>query len=196
MHSAAIKNRNRIKWIFVILLLFFCACSVKKNYKVLSIFFDGVPNPNQPKKTEAKKTENGSPVNGINGAAAETPQVVMLSRHPDFVEKNCKECHDIAKANLLKGKGRQLCFSCHDESDFGGVYVHGPIAGGGCTTCHLPHESQYESLLKNTGSQMCLDCHMQGDLSKIESHEEKEGRTCVQCHLPHAAGNRFFLKKQ
>ncbi len=178
------------------MLLFLCACSVKKNYKVLSVFFDGVPNPEEKKKTAVAKAENGTPINSTGKTGRPEVKEVIRSSHPDFAERECKECHNIARANLLKGKGRLLCFSCHDKSEFGGVYVHGPIAGGGCSTCHLPHESKYESLLKNTGDQMCLDCHTPGDLTKIEPHEEKEGRTCVQCHLPHTAGNRFFLKEQ
>lgn len=187
MRSALIKN----KWILIFLILFLTACSVKKNYKILSLVFDGVPKPGSEKKVvpekQAQKPGEIRPKREV---------IVMLSAHPAFKERKCGDCHDTGRANLLKKQRNDICYSCHKKEKFVGDYLHGPIAVGECLTCHLPHESKYERLLKGKDNKACFDCHDKADLTPIKEHKEKKDRTCLQCHLPHAANNKFFLRKK
>ncbi|MCK5056288.1 MAG: hypothetical protein KAT34_06510 [Candidatus Aminicenantes bacterium] len=187
MRSAAIGN----KWILLFLFFLLTACSVKKNYKILSLVFDGVPKPGSEKKIiPANQPQKPGEIK------REREVTVMLSSHPAFKERKCGDCHDTGRANLLKKERNDICYSCHKKEKFAGDYLHGPIAVGECLTCHLPHESKYERLLKSKDKKACFDCHDEADLTKIEQHEEKEDRTCLSCHLPHAANNKFFLRKK
>ena len=188
MHLANTKN----KYLFVIILsilIVMIGCSVKKHYKTLSIFFDGVPKPGSEKKQEEIKELSRKKT------TQQRKIVEMVSRHPAFVERKCQECHNTRAVNFLQMKERVFCFKCHDRDDFAGAYVHGPVVGGGCLVCHLPHESQYKNLLKVQDSQMCFECHDKSDLTHKEclNNNEEEGKTCTGCHDPHTGDNRFFL---
>lgn len=168
-------------------------CSVKKNHKILSFFFDGVPKPGEEttKEKEADKTTTRSQV--PKKPETTTKLVKMVSRHPPYVERECKECHQVKSLTFLRNQKDALCFTCHDRDDFQGTYLHGPAAVGACLACHLPHESKYKSLLKLEGAALCFNCHHQEDLAPIEPHDRSKKNRCTQCHNPHAADNRFFL---
>ena len=189
MHLANTSSKYLSIIILSIFVVMMMGCSVKKHYKTLSIFFDGVPNPEAQKKEEEKKALS----------LKERPQpqktVKMVSQHPAFVERKCNECHNTRAKNFLQMKTRVFCFKCHDRDEFDEAYVHGPVVGGGCLVCHLPHESQYKYLLKVEDSQMCFECHDRRDLVDIEPHRKSEGRKeiCTRCHSPHSGDNRFFL---
>ena len=162
MHSAATGN----KWVLLFLFFFLIACSVnKKNYKILSVIFDGVPKPTSEKKAAPEK----QPLN-VSAVKPAVEMAVMLSTHPAFAERNCGDCHDTGRANLLKKERNDICFSCHKKEKFTGNYLHGPVAVGECLTCHLPHESKHERLLKSKDNKACFVCHDQDDLTEIKQH--------------------------
>lgn len=165
-------------------------CSVKKNHKVLSFFFDGVPKPGvhveEVKKTTAHDAPKKTRLKPENWVKIE-------SRHPAHTERKCTECHNIKSLTFLKEKKDRLCFTCHKQEKFGGDYLHGPVAVGACLACHLPHESKYKRLLKLDVPRLCIECHVSWDTRDVKAHTKE--KACTQCHNPHAGDNRFLLKQ-
>jgi predicted CXXCH cytochrome family protein len=181
------------KYFLLLLVLCILGCTVtEKRYKVLRIFFDGVPDPSQVKEeTVPSETTGAAPKQ-----RKEIIRVPMKSRHPDFVARDCSKCHNQASANYLNTKRDKICFSCHDSSDFQGKYLHGPMAAGDCLACHLPHESKYLNLLKAESAEMCFECHLREDIAANQVHEDVdlEKGMCTECHSPHASEDRLFLR--
>jgi len=185
---------NRV--LLFLLLLMTLSCSVtEKRYKVLKIFFDGVPDPNA--KVEQAETKV-APQAQTAAPAQRQPIKVIKSSHPDFAARECSKCHNKSASNFLKVKKEKICFTCHDSSDFKGEFVHGPVAVGACLTCHFPHESENESLLRQKDARLCLQCHLGEDVARNPLHQFKdadpEKEVCTRCHFPHVSGARFFLK--
>lgn len=193
MRSGSIVNK-----VVPVLLLVMAAAAVnctvtEKRYKVLKIFFDGVPDPNARQEASSKRQEQSS---GQKEKPGQQEWVKIESRHPDFYKRNCEKCHNRTVSNFLRTSREKFCFTCHDKNDFQGEYLHGPVAAGGCLACHLPHQSKHKYLLKETDAKMCLVCHMKEDvaLNPVHSGVDFEKGKCTQCHYPHAAASRFFLK--
>jgi predicted CXXCH cytochrome family protein len=152
-------------------------CSVRKNYKTLSFFFDGVPDPNVP-----VRASTGSP----SAAAGSNNQVaaVKMYRHKPYAEGKCDECHLADKKQLVTVKA-ELCIKCHAPAVNQYPVMHAPVAIGQCLWCHEPHESDSPRLLKTTAPQLCLQCH---DLellpSDIKPHQSDQAN-CLACHTGH-----------
>ncbi|MCJ7581751.1 MAG: cytochrome c3 family protein [Candidatus Aminicenantes bacterium] len=173
---------------FALVLLLSCSPSV------LRVFFDGVPDPAE----EIQKEERPVLIQrkpGVTSTAVKEPGTGMKSRHEDYVQKRCSNCHNVSSPTYLKEEKRKLCFTCHKEEEYTGPFVHGPVAVGTCTGCHLPHQSQYESLLKNTGRALCMSCHRE-DQIQSEVHEIGSIEDCSSCHLPHVSDNRYFIRQK
>lgn len=201
MRSAPIVSK------YLLFLLLLCTLTValctlnctvtEKRYKVLRVFFDGVPDPSLEKEKEEAAASQAAEAAPAAAARKVKPQFVpMKSRHPDFADRNCSKCHDQSSANYLNTKRDKICFSCHDSSDFQGRYLHGPTAVGECLACHLPHESRHERLLRAESAVMCFECHLREDVAANEVHEDVdlEKGMCTECHSPHASEDRLFLK--
>jgi predicted CXXCH cytochrome family protein len=182
------RNKTLFLIIIIILIVNWSGCSVKKNYKVLTFFFDGVPDPEKERKTTHKQI----PVkNGKNKAPREV--IILKSKHPDFVSNQCNKCHDKSATNYLITDEKKLCFTCHKSTEFSGGFVHGPVAVNSCLFCHFPHESKNESLLKKATDHMCFECHKKEDQHSLS---DKNKGNCTHCHNPHTGKNRFFLKNK
>lgn len=181
------------KYFLFLLLLCTLNCTVtEKRYKVLQVFFDGVPDPSQVKEeTVPSQTAGAAPQQRIKPIAPP-----MKSRHPDFAVRNCSKCHNQSSANYLNTKRDKICFTCHDSSDFQGRYLHGPMAVSDCLACHLPHESKYQHLLRAESAKLCFECHLREDIAANEVHEDVdlEQGMCTECHSPHSSEDRLFLK--
>ena len=154
----------------------------------------------------------------------------------------CTTCHRPHGSNntmLLARDGDRLCLGCHDKdvtandgrtlasvSDRidGGATVHGPVASGGCTTCHSPHGAEntrllvaaypagfYSPLAEHT-YELCFGCHdrslltadpagdatgfRDGDTNLHAVHVNRErGRTCRACHDPHASNLPCLIRE-
>lgn len=185
---------TRVLLLFLVLMTIQCSIT-EKRYKVLKIFFDGVPDP------KAKAGQEETPPHTQEkaaGPAQRQPVKVIKSSHPDFANRECNKCHNKSASNFLKTKKDKVCFTCHDSSDFKGEFAHGPVAVSDCLTCHFPHESEYESLLRQKDARLCLECHLGEDVARNPLHKFKdadmEKETCTRCHFPHVSGTRFFLK--
>lgn len=171
-------------------------CSVKKNYKLLNFFFDGVPTA---KEIEARKHQDEAgkqegAVRKKNRAAPGETWVKIQSRHPDFFKNICNNCHDRTSNNFLKADKKEICFTCHKQEKFEGPFVHGPVAVKQCLSCHFPHESQYKKLLRAKDADLCYLCHKQDQISPPQSCDR--GKECTSCHDAHVGDNRYFVKNK
>jgi len=198
MRSVPIKSRG----ILVLAgILFLCACTPEKKYRVLSFFFDGVPNTAVRSKltdntiggtdkrisTDAAKTGRGQ-----QRARGEVDREVYKSQHPPYIKRKCSSCHDRTSSNMLTASKARLCFKCHARSQFQGPLVHGPVAGGACLMCHLPHNSKLMHLLSKPSPALCLQCH---EAACFPAREHTDGGTdCLKCHLPHVGKDPMFLR--
>ena len=119
-------------------------CSTAKHHRVLSFFFDGVPDP------QAAVVSTGPEVQAAVGR-----QLVRPGEHGPFAAKLCDGCHDSKATNALVAPIEQLCVRCH-ELGATQAYVHGPLASGGCLVCHDPHRSANRFLLVSASDGFCL----------------------------------------
>jgi len=177
--------KNDISFILIILALsFLVSCS----HKVLSVFFDGVPESNDSVKIVVKKS---SPKTDslLTTQLAVNPAGLENSTHPPFQNKKCSLCHDQNTKGKLQMPQPGLCYVCHDDFNLNFKYVHGPVAGGYCTSCHNPHKSEFKKLLLRQGQELCLYCHDSKQVFKLASHENIGNTDCITCHNPHG-GNK------
>ena len=186
-------GRIRPVYLFMALLFIISGCSAGYRYRVLSFFFDGVPQPVsivtvQPADS-LQPADSAAAV--LAGAAPAEPQLVI---HPPYKERDCVACHDESKASKEPKTMPGLCFQCHD--DFSNTYkvLHGPVAGGQCTVCHNPHQSKNKDLLTRSGQKICLYCHESAVILKSDAHTDIRDTKCTECHNPHGGEDRYVLR--
>lgn len=158
------------------LLLWWGGCSVEKNYKMLSFFFDGVPDPNAPDR-----------YGGL--AMAQSP---TYSEHQPFTQEACLECHEDPSDMTLAKNDSSMCSKCHVDVAYEYSYMHGAVLGEACLMCHNPHYSALANLLRDDGPGMCTQCHQVKDDGLNLSHSDLE-RNCIDCHAGHGGDSPFFL---
>lgn len=165
------------------------SCSPKMKYDTLSIFFDGVPNPDEKKVTKADSVHADSSKIVVAENSTKTNFI-----HPPYEDHNCSGCHNDRESNKVILKQPELCYQCHE--DFSGKYkiVHGPAASGYCTECHNPHTSVNPSLLTDNSQRLCLKCHVKSDIEKNEIHNGIGSTVCWDCHSPHGGSDRTLMK--
>lgn len=163
---------------------FLCAaCNGANRYRVLSIFFDGVPPPKQVSAAPSHRARPG---------LTEASRRAASSQHGPYAAKLCAACHNARSTNALIARGSELCLRCHDL----GVrkrYVHGPLASGGCLACHNPHSSKNRYLLTSPTGEFCLDCHDRAGLAAAPGHADPAA-ACTDCHDAHMSDRRYLLK--
>ncbi len=190
------------------------ACSVERHYETLSIFFDGVPTPEQiqaKREAEARLASGdfGDPsqMTSAERAAALSTQVVAVehSTHKPVEDKRCTDCHDMKEGDAASMSGwlsdfpelvvpkEDLCVRCHDRPV--GTYVHGPAGSGQCAICHQAHTSLNPHLLRNANQEiLCRACHLGGTFMTEVDHEDYQGQDCVECHNPHTSERKYLLR--
>jgi predicted CXXCH cytochrome family protein len=167
-------------------------CSPRAGRSLLTFFFDGVPGSDTTEigllEADTVLTDSLNP--GVTGSLREEPLAIV---HYPYQERECAACHDQQSLGNMVEPEPGLCYMCHE--DFGATYeyLHGPVAGGYCTSCHDPHLSENEKLLRLTGEQLCLHCHNPESVFKNEMHQDLEGMTCTDCHNPHGGEDRFIF---
>lgn len=129
-----------------------------------------------------------------DAAVGQKGELILLSSHPPYTEKNCGGCHNFKATNLLIKPKDQLCYVCH-KNFIKGPYVHGPVAVADCLACHVPHDSRYPALLQQAKSTICSKCHHEERLA-ANMHEQviAHDMECVDCHDPHSGFTNYFLK--
>ena len=154
-------------------------CSVEKNYKLLSFFFDGVPDPSAPR------------IMASSGSAASMRASPTYSAHFPFLNGQCVQCH--GQGFTMQGVDVAVCVTCHEGAKVAYEYMHGPVAFGACLVCHVAHESEHAYLLKSTSRDLCEQCHVTSMLSAepVAEHQD-ETVSCLDCHVGHGASHRFL----
>ena len=186
-------NPVRKKNLFIITAFsLFCifSCSPKTGHKILTFLFDGVPEASEPARAfsadslEKKDEPAGNEVNII----AEKPYVF----HEPYLDKICDVCHNPSSIGELTMTQPDLCYQCHDDYSWEYKFVHGPVAGGYCTSCHNPHMSKLEYFLIKTGQDLCLNCHDRDQVFKNNIHDGIEDYACTECHNSHGGETWYF----
>ncbi len=179
------------------------SCSVERDYRTLSFFFDGVPDPNAPPPPTQDPVQH-RPGSASWATSEDQPERPQSSTHKPFLNRQCKDCHVIpegseARPAWMIGKPKllipveELCAKCHEPPE--AAFVHGPVAMQRCDLCHLPHESRFPHLLKlESTNQICLSCHAGETFVTEQSHADLGPMDCTTCHDPHASSYPFFLK--
>lgn len=162
-------------------------CGAETRYRVLSLFFDGVPPP--------AGSGAAAPAAGDGATAAGAPlpgPVAAYRQHVPYAKRNCGGCHEPG-TNALVARPPELCLRCHAMELEKKRYVHAPVVSGFCLLCHAPHGSKHPWLLIAEPREMCFYCHNPTDVFRNPAHREREEAPCTDCHNPHA-DTRFFLK--
>ena len=183
------KNNHIANYVSIIILLLFFGCSIEKNHKMLTFFFDGVDKLNFVNDYLSKDS--------LNKEAILKRELALKKNRPDkfvhmpFKEKRCQECHTPDKH--LQKQLPDLCYKCHKNFTENYKYVHGPVASGSCLKCHHQHYAAYEKLLVRPGQQVCTYCHSTALVFKSKYHRNIEDAKCTMCHSPHGSNNKYFL---
>jgi len=159
-----------------------CACEARTRYRVLSFFFDGVPNPDQT-ITKTKRKKGGTDGSGEIKKGR--------SEHGPYAAGLCEGCHQRSTNKLLM-PAEKLCSYCHTVKSEK-KRVHGPMASGGCRICHEPHSSPNRFLLVSESKEFCLYCHDKKEIASREAHKDLSAE-CTECHDAHGSDNEFLLK--
>lgn len=164
--------------------------SPKAKDKILRALFDGVPVReeekavvNEQKQVEAEAKDLGS---------ALPVQVTVQFTHQPFLENQCDACHDTRSSQRTVAKGKDLCFTCHDDFTKDKLILHYPVSEGDCISCHDPHKSGNKFILKEPVPGICFSCHDENDIKENPAHEGTD--PCTHCHNPHAANEERLLK--
>jgi predicted CXXCH cytochrome family protein len=191
-----VNIRNKIVIITIIITaLSMTSCSIEKSYRVLSFFFDGVPNPVSDTVTASEDVLLSAEVNNqLISDTLSTDLIPVFTYHYPYEEKECSSCHDELSPGNMTLPEPDLCYMCHE--DFSGKYtfIHGPVAGGYCTSCHNAHQSKNSYLLLRTGGNLCTWCHDTTEAPSNEMHDGMEDYDCTMCHNPHGGEDKMLIR--
>lgn len=183
---AAASGRVRPWAVFTITItaaLVWVGCSVEKHFRVLSFFFDGVPDPTIV-EAGAKAVEFARRTGGT------------VYTHAPYAEERCSWCHTDAGGMMLATVEARVCVDCHDGVGDEHTRMHGPVAAGACLWCHAPHESTVSALLRVSPQQLCQQCHgatLGRRRAEIPEHSDPQ-RDCLECHYGHGGEHRAYLR--
>jgi predicted CXXCH cytochrome family protein len=170
------------------------ACSEQARHRVLTFFFDGVPDPSAPPVKGYAVPESTLAVADAAGGEGARGSAVALFAHTPYRQNRCGGCHDPQSGGVTRTAKEGLCGSCHEDPARTRRYVHGPVAVNGCTACHHPHSSAHPFVLLQEATALCLSCHDADGIWEPNYHAETRLRSCVECHDPHGGNDPFFLK--
>ena len=97
--------------------------------------------------------------------------------------------------------GDEGCVGCHKDKQQHKV-VHGPVAVGACSSCHVVNESGGRTSVGLIGGPspdrltgLCVGCHedIAGKLKQAHVHAPVAAGACTTCHDPHGSGFPFML---
>jgi predicted CXXCH cytochrome family protein len=155
-----------------------CAADPQKRYEVLSFFFDGVPDPNAPKK-QSTKVSSGRQRTFV---------------HKPFADNLCSSCHlnttDIFARAQVKG---DVCLNCHSNVPTQYAVMHGPVVNNACQMCHSPHSSAVPHLLKQPAPAVCTQCHEPQTMTLMHKQPLDPKQSCIDCHSGHGGSDHKLL---
>ena len=179
------------RWGMLIILVLLCTawigCSTKKNYKLLSFFFDGVPDPNAPPHPVGQPDAVG---------AVGKPTLPVLSTHKPFGDNNCTACHKGGREAgfELSAVNASICMDCHEKVLRAYPMMHAPVAARACLWCHNPHDSPSPSLLRDPAPAVCTQCHEKELLGAKPPEHLLPDAKCLDCHIGHGGVKRYQLR--
>lgn len=182
--------RRIVPWIVLgtalcTVVLWGCA-TPQERYRVLSLFFDGVPDPDAKRASDIEREKQRLK----KKATVESKD----SKHEPYLKRQCDKCHSKSERQLASTEN-PFCYDCHKRTDFAPVLNHDPAVNGKCLSCHNPHFSSYPSLLKQSSDVLCFECHDKKTPEYSERHKAVAGReACETCHDPHGSKRVAFLK--
>lgn len=182
-----IKPWSKILILIIVTALVFSGC---KNYKLLSVFFDGVKDPN--KTVAVKSTHVVAKADSTQKVNASTNAATQFIHEP-YNGRGCSNCHDSKAQSKLNTPQPDLCYNCHSNFKDKFKVIHGPVAGGFCTSCHNPHMADNKKLLVKSGQAMCTGCHLKAEVLKNEVHTDIAETSCTECHNPHGGSDKNLL---
>ncbi len=164
------------------LALAWAGCSVERDYKILSFFFDGVPDPSLV-KTNADAVRFAKETGG------------KVYTHNPYANNKCGECHTNLAGEQAREVNAEVCLRCHTAVTNEYAKMHGAVAAGACIYCHTPHESTIEHLLRSNSPDLCTQCHAVATFGNPPSgpHADMK-RRCLDCHYGHGGPERYFLR--
>jgi predicted CXXCH cytochrome family protein len=163
-----------------IVALMVAGCTEQRRYEVLSMLFDGVPDPNAPP----------APSRLVRQTAAGTP----LYMHEPYANGECSDCHKEQAVMVSRGSiPPGLCQECHADVATKMSFVHGPVSANACGECHAPHTSQFPRLLVAAPRDMCVRCHAVEELLPAPGHLDPQA-DCTSCHSGHGGADRRMLR--
>jgi predicted CXXCH cytochrome family protein len=165
-------------------------CSPDKRYKVLSAFFDGVPDPSAPKVASNMSGMDNLTPNQFKGA--------IVSTHKPYAAGKCDACHAPMEDNVPSVQtviDSSVCLKCHEVETRRHAFMHAPVAAGACLFCHNPHNSTQPHLLLAPTPGLCMQCHDRSLLGDNPPAHRNENSACLDCHVGHGEETRgFFLR--
>lgn len=186
------KVRKYSFLLFIPAIILFGRCSPKAGNSLLNFFFDGVPENDTAQM--AQREGAGEQVDtAFVVSAAELKSASEQLVHIPYLERECGVCHDEKSLGSMVQPEPDLCYQCHEDYSDTYNFVHGPVAGGYCTACHNPHQSEEESLLRLSGQELCLNCHDSEAVFQNEMHMDLGETSCMECHNPHGGDDRFIF---
>ena len=151
----------------------------QKRYQVLSFFFDGVPDPNAPKKQSSKHGASGG-------------RTVV---HKPFADNLCNSCHQNSTDIFARAQVREdVCLNCHSNVPTQYAVMHGPVVNNACQMCHSPHSSALPHLLKQPAPALCAQCHDADAMLVMHKRQPIDPKqSCIDCHSGHGGSNHQLL---
>ncbi len=91
------------------------------------------------------------------------------------------------------GKQKPSCVTGECHAKMGkDKFVHGPVATGDCTFCHVPEGKHKFKPITDVGK-LCADCHENLTSKQFVHAPVKQGK-CTGCHDPHQSPNKLQLR--
>jgi predicted CXXCH cytochrome family protein len=154
-----------------------CASSPRERYRVLSVFFDGVPNPDAPKRS---------------AASVSTGRQTFV--HKPYQDNLCNSCHLNTSDIFARAQVREdVCLDCHQNVPTQYAVMHGPVVNNECRQCHSPHSSAIPHLLKQPAPAVCTQCHEPGVVTLLHRQPLDPLASCIDCHSGHGGPNHQLL---
>ena len=176
----------------ILFALFLNLILISCNRETLKFFFDGVDDQAQKVSGDSVAVLTGQDVPDSDPKQPAGEKREMMY-HPDFLEKSCSTCHNMGGTNQLAEPQPDLCYQCHDSFTDQYQVLHGPVAGGYCTACHHPPQSENKFMLRMPAEEVCLTCHEFSDVQMNGAHDGIEKGDCLSCHDPHGGETNQFL---
>ena len=165
--------------LFVALIVIGCAATPQERYRVLSVFFDGVPNPDAPVR--------------VSTASGRTVRRSFV--HKPYADELCNSCHlntaDIfARAQVPE----DVCLGCHANIPTQHPVMHGPVVNNACRMCHAAHLSAVPHLLKQPPPAVCTQCHIPAEVTPLHPAPFDVKQSCIDCHSGHGGTDHKMLR--